>query len=135
MSGFVSLGIIPEISEYLKKRGIINPMPIQKEVIPAIFKGRNIIGRAQTGTGKTLAYLLPLVQRIKKESSSTQVIIMAPTRELSRQIYDVLSDFSKLLNVDSVGVIGGRTIENQIQKLKRNPHIIVGTPGRLIEFI
>ena len=66
MSGFVSLGIIPEISEYLKKRGIINPMPIQKEVIPAIFKGRNIIGRAQTGTGKTLAYLLPLVQRIKK---------------------------------------------------------------------
>ena len=135
MSGFVSLGIIPEISEYLKKRGIINPMPIQKEVIPAIFKGRNIIGRAQTGTGKTLAYLLPLVQRIKKESSSTQVIIMAPTRELSRQIYDVLSDFSKLLNVDSVGVIGGRTIENQIQKLKRNPHIIVGTPGRLIDHI
>lgn len=135
MSGFVSLGIIPEISEYLKKRGIINPMPIQKEVIPAIFKGRNIIGRAQTGTGKTLAYLLPLVQRIKKESSSTQVIIMAPTRELSRQIYDVLSDFSKLLNVDSVGVIGGRTIENQIQKLKRNPHVIIGTPGRLLDHV
>lgn len=75
MSGFVSLGIIPEISEYLKKRGIINPMPIQKEVIPAIFKGRNIIGRAQTGTGKTLAYLLPLVQRIKKKVQVRKLLL------------------------------------------------------------
>lgn len=135
MSSFLSLGIAPLLADALKRQGITVPTPIQEAAIPAALSGRPIIGRSQTGTGKTLAYLLPALEKVTPEEETTQVLIMTPTRELARQIFDVLSPLAKVLSIDGADIIGGRTIENQIQKLKRDPHILIGTPGRLLDHL
>lgn len=135
MTSFVALGVIPALTEVLNKQGIKVATPVQEKAIPAIFKGRDVIAKSQTGTGKTLAYLLPLVQRIQTERDEVQALILTPTRELSKQVFDVLKSLASVRGVDAADVIGGRTIENQIQKLKRNPHVIIGTPGRLLDHI
>lgn len=135
MTSFAALGVIPALTEVLNKQGIKVATPVQEKAIPAIFKGRDVIAKSQTGTGKTLAYLLPLVQRIQTEWDEVQALILTPTRELSKQVFDVLKSLASVRGVDAADVIGGRTIENQIQKLKRNPHVIIGTPGRLLDHI
>lgn len=135
MTSFAALGVIPALTEVLNKQGIKVATPAQEKAIPAIFKGRDVIAKSQTGTGKTLAYLLPLVQRIQTERDEVQALILTPTRELSKQVFDVLKSLASVRGVDAADVIGGRTIENQIQKLKRNPHVIIGTPGRLLDHI
>lgn len=135
MTSFAALGVIPALTEVLNKQGIKVATPVQEKAIPAIFKGRDVIAKSQTGTGKTLAYLLPLVQRIQTERDEVQALILTPTRELSKQVFDVLKSLASIRGVDAADVIGGRTIENQIQKLKRNPHVIIGTPGRLLDHI
>ena len=135
MTSFAALGVIPALTEVLNKQGIKVATPVQEKAIPAIFKGRDVIAKSQTGTGKTLAYLLPLVQRIQTERDEVQALILTPTRELSKQVFDVLKSLASVRGVDAADVIGGRTIENQIQKLKRNPHVIIGTPGRLLDHI
>lgn len=135
MTSFAALGVIPVLTEVLNKQGIKVATPVQEKAIPAIFKGRDVIAKSQTGTGKTLAYLLPLVQRIQTERDEVQALILTPTRELSKQVFDVLKSLASVRGVDAADVIGGRTIENQIQKLKRNPHVIIGTPGRLLDHI
>ena len=135
MTSFAALGVIPALTEVLNKQGIKVATPVQEKAIPAIFKGREVIAKSQTGTGKTLAYLLPLVQRIQTERDEVQALILTPTRELSKQVFDVLKPLASVRGVDAADVIGGRTIENQIQKLKRNPHVIIGTPGRLLDHI
>ena len=135
MTSFAALGVIPALTEVLNKQGIKVATPVQEKAIPAIFKGRDVIAKSQTGTGKTLAYLLPLVQRIQAERDEVQALILTPTRELSKQVFDVLKSLASVRGVDAADVIGGRTIENQIQKLKRNPHVIIGTPGRLLDHI
>ena len=135
MTSFAALGVIPALTEVLNKQGIKVATPVQEKAIPAIFKGRDVIAKSQTGTGKTLAYLLPLVQRIQTERDEVQALILTPTRELSKQVFDVLKSLDSVRGVDAADVIGGRTIENQIQKLKRNPHVIIGTPGRLLDHI
>lgn len=135
MTSFAALGVIPALTEVLNKQGIKVATPVQEKAIPAIFKGRDVIAKSQTGTGKTLAYLLPLVQRIQTERDEVQALILTPTRELSKQVFDVLKSLASVRGVDAADVIGGCTIENQIQKLKRNPHVIIGTPGRLLDHI
>lgn len=135
MTSFAALGVIPALTEVLNKQGIKVATPVQEKAIPTIFKGRDVIAKSQTGTGKTLAYLLPLVQRIQTERDEVQALILTPTRELSKQVFDVLKPLASVRGVDAADVIGGRTIENQIQKLKRNPHVIIGTPGRLLDHI
>lgn len=135
MTSFAALGVIPALTEVLNKQGIKVATPVQEKAIPAIFKGRDVIAKSQTGTGKTLAYLLPLVQRIQMERDEVQALILTPTRELSKQVFDVLKSLASVRGVGAADVIGGRTIENQIQKLKRNPHVIIGTPGRLLDHI
>lgn len=135
MTSFAALGVIPALTEVLNKQGIKVATPVQEKAIPAIFKGRDVIAKSQTGTGKTLAYLLPLVQRIQTERDEVQALILTPTRELSKQVFEVLKSLASVRGVDVADVIGGRTIENQIQKLKRNPHVIIGTPGRLLDHI
>lgn len=135
MTSFAALGVIPALTEVLNTQGIKVATPVQEKAIPAIFKGRDVIAKSQTGTGKTLAYLLPLVQRIQTERDEVQALILTPTRELSKQVFDVLKPLASVRGVDAADVIGGRTIENQIQKLKRNPHVIIGTPGRLLDHI
>lgn len=133
MTSFTQLGITDILSTVLKKQGLRTPTEVQAASIPHIFKGEDIITQSQTGTGKTLAYLLPLMQRIRPDISQEQALIVTPTRELARQIFDVLRPFASALGIDAADIIGGRTIENQLQKLKRSPHIIIGTPGRLLD--
>ena len=94
MNAFIKLGVIEPLAQALYQQGIKFPTVIQQASIPAIFKGKDIIGRSETGTGKTLAYLLPLVQRVDVKKGGTQVLIMTPTRELAKQIFDVLRLFA-----------------------------------------
>lgn len=116
-----------------RKKGVKTPTAVQEQAIPAVFKGLDLLAQAQTGTGKTFAYLLPSLQQIKPDLHMEQVLIMAPTRELAKQIADVAHTLAPALSVDVLNIIGGKTIENQLQKLQRHPHIIIGTPGRLLD--
>ena len=135
MDTFRSLGLSEEMIELLKKQGILRPTRIQLRAIPAALKGADVIGKSQTGTGKTLAYLLPFLHRAKPEDTGVEVLVMTPTRELARQVFDVLRPFAEALGLDGADVIGGRSIENQLRKLRRAPHFIIGTPGRLRDHI
>ena len=130
---FQSLGISPQIADMLYKQGIHEPTAVQAQAIPALFKGRDILAQAQTGTGKTYAFLLPSLQQIKTDVHMEQVLIVAPTRELAKQIADVAGTLAPALQVDVLSLIGGKTIENQLQKLQRHPQVIIGTPGRLLD--
>ncbi len=130
---FQSLGLTSDLSELLHKQGIDEPTAVQSQAIPALFKGRDILAQAQTGTGKTLAFLLPSLQQIRTEVHAEQVLILAPTRELARQIANVAATLAPSLDVDVLSLIGGKTIENQLQKLHRHPQVIIGTPGRLLD--
>lgn len=130
---FQSLGISLQIAELLHKQGINEPTAVQAQAIPAVFKGRDMLAQAQTGTGKTFAFLLPSLQQVKPDIHMEQVLIVAPTRELAKQIANVAGTLAPLLQVDVLSLIGGKTIENQLQKLQRHPHIIIGTPGRLLD--
>ena len=130
---FQTLGLVPTLCELLEKKGVKTPTAVQEQAIPAVFKGLDLLAQAQTGTGKTFAYLLPSLQQIKPDLHMEQVLIMAPTRELAKQIADVAHTLAPALSVDVLNIIGGKTIENQLQKLQRHPHIIIGTPGRLLD--
>lgn len=130
---FQSLGISLQLAELLHKQGINEPTAVQAQAIPAVFKGRDMLAQAQTGTGKTFAFLLPSLQQVKPDVHMEQVLIVAPTRELAKQIANVAGTLAPLLQVDVLSLIGGKTIENQLQKLQRHPHIIIGTPGRLLD--
>lgn len=135
MDTFISLGLSRTLADLLARGGITAPTRIQQKAIPAALKGADVIGRSQTGTGKTLAYLLPFLHRVKADDEGVQVLVMTPTRELARQVFDVLRPFAEALGLDAADVIGGRTIEIQIRKLRRSPHFIIGTPGRLLDHI
>ena len=135
MKSFQSLGIVPELIQALQKVGVKEPTPIQEKSIPLIFKGQDVIAKAQTGTGKTLAFLLPLLQRIHVDVQQEQALIIAPTRELIQQIAEEARHLGAILGVDVLPLIGGRTIEGQLQKLGRRPHVIIGTPGRLLDHV
>jgi len=139
---FESLGIIPQLLRAIDEMGFVTPMPIQAQVIPVILghtengEGRDVIGLAQTGTGKTAAFGLPLLQSVNLEKHEPQALILAPTRELCLQIASDLQDFSKYLKgISILPVYGGSSIGSQISALKRGVHVVVATPGRLIDLI
>ena len=133
MKSFKSLGVCDELIIALQKQGIKEPTPIQEQSIPVVFKGNDVIAKAQTGTGKTLAFLLPILQRVHTDVHQEQVLIIAPTRELIKQISDEAKELGSILNVDILPLIGGKTIEAQLQQLGRRPQVILGTPGRLLD--
>ena len=133
MKSFKSLGVCDELIQALQKQGIKEPTPIQEQSIPVVFKGNDVIAKAQTGTGKTLAFLLPILQRVHTDVHQEQVLIIAPTRELVKQISDEAKEIGTILNVDILPLIGGKTIEAQLQQLGRRPQVILGTPGRLLD--
>ena len=133
MKSFKSLGVCDELIQALQKQGIKEPTPIQEQAIPVVFKGNDVIAKAQTGTGKTLAFLLPILQRVHTDVHQEQVLIIAPTRELVKQISDEAKEIGAILNVDILPLIGGKTIEAQLQQLGRRPQVILGTPGRLLD--
>ncbi len=130
---FSSLHISPELCDILRNQGIHTPTAVQEQTIPPLFRGQGLLVQAQTGTGKTLAFLLPVLQQVKPAVHMEQVLIMAPTRELARQLADVAASLAPALGIDVLTLIGGKTIENQLQKLQRHPHMIIGTPGRLLD--
>ena len=137
MKTFEELGVSEEIRRAIEEMGFEHPMPVQEEVIPYLLGTRNdVIALAQTGTGKTAAFGIPLLQRIDTRIQQTQAIVLSPTRELCLQIADDLKDFSKYIpDIHVIPVYGGASIETQIRQLKKGVHIIVATPGRLIDLM
>ena len=134
---FEELGVCEEIRNAIAEVGFEQPMPVQEEVIPYLLGNRNdIIALAQTGTGKTAAFGIPLLQRTDARVKQTQALVLSPTRELCLQIADDLKDFAKYMEgINVVPVYGGTSIENQIRALKHGAQIIVATPGRLIDLM
>lgn len=137
MKTFEELGVAPEILKAITEMGYENPMPVQEEVIPYLLGTDNeVIALAQTGTGKTAAFGLPILQQIELNNTDPQSVILCPTRELCLQIADDLNDYSKYINkLKVLPVYGGSSIESQIKALKRGVHVVVATPGRLIDLI
>lgn len=134
---FEELGVSEEIRRAITELGFEQPMPVQEEVIPYLLGNRNdVIALAQTGTGKTAAFGIPLLQRIDPADRRTQALVLSPTRELCLQIADDLKDFSKYMDgINIVPVYGGASIETQIRSLRHGAQIIVATPGRLIDLM
>jgi hypothetical protein len=134
---FTDLSLPSELIAALSKQQIADPSPIQIAAIPPLVAGKDAYLRAETGTGKTLAYLLPLFTRIDPAQAATQVVIVAPTHELAIQIHRQSCELA--LNaaraIRSVLLIGGTSTDRQIDKLKAKPHVVVGSPGRIVELI
>lgn len=133
MSTFKELNLSPEIQKTLDDLGFLYPTEIQKKAIPLLLQSDKIDfhGQAQTGTGKTLAFSIPLLQRLNVAEKTPQALVVAPTRELAVQIYDTVVQISKNLNIKVALVYGGVSIENQIDSLKKGVQIVIGTPGRI----
>lgn len=138
MTTFEELGIRPDLLKAIEELGFENPMPVQEKVIPHLLDDASgdVVALAQTGTGKTAAFGLPLLQRIDASKRVPQALILSPTRELCLQIGSDLADFSKYMEkVKVLPVYGGSSIESQIRALREGVQIIVATPGRLIDLI
>jgi len=137
MKSFESLGLSRGLVESVLQIGFETPTPIQEKAIPVLLEGtRDFVGLAQTGTGKTAAFGLPLLELVDGKSRDTQALVLAPTRELGLQITSDLENFSeKFKSVNIVAVYGGSSISEQIRKVKKGAQIIVATPGRLIDLI
>lgn len=137
MKTFEELGVSPEIRKAIEELGYENPMPVQEEVIPYLLgNGNDVVALAQTGTGKTAAFGLPLIQKIDVKNCVPQALVLCPTRELCLQIAGDLTDYSKYItDLKILPVYGGSSIDSQIRSLKRGVHIIVATPGRLIDLM
>lgn len=136
-STFEELGVSGEILRAIREMGYETPMPVQEKVIPYLLGHNNdVVALAQTGTGKTAAYGLPVLQKIDTTRNEVQAVIMAPTRELCLQITDDLKDYSKYINgLHVLAVYGGASIEPQIRALKKGVQVIVATPGRLVDLM
>jgi len=137
MENFKALGIKSEFVEGLNELGIINPTEIQAQVIPLLLAGNtNLVGQAQTGTGKTAAFGLPLLHKIDPKKKHVQGLILCPTRELGQQVAKQLFRYTKYsYKIFTESVYGGEKIDKQLANLKRTTHIIVATPGRLIDLV
>lgn len=129
-NSFSDFAFSDEIKQSIVSRGYITPTPIQDKCIPALLEGKDVVGIANTGTGKTAAFLLPLINKVFNKKSEN-VLIIAPTRELALQINEEFKSFASKLKLHSVVCIGGTSLHRQIADLKRRPHFVIGTPGRL----
>lgn len=134
---FNELGMMPSLVAALAKQGITEPMPIQAEALPVLLAGKDAYLNSETGTGKTLAYLLPLFCRIDPALAATQVVVVAPTHELAIQIQRQSCDLAQNagLPIRSLLLIGGTSLPRQLDKLKKKPQVVIGSPGRILELI
>lgn len=132
---FMTLGISEDLATRLGEFGIHTPSPVQAEAIPQVLEGKDVLATSQTGTGKTLAYLLPVLQTIDIESKAVQKVILAPTQELAIQIVREGERYGAARGIRVLGLIGGASAKRQLEKLKQHPQLIVGTPGRVREMI
>ena len=132
---FEKLGVFKPLLDAIKDLGYKNPTIIQESVIPLVLQKKDIFATAQTGTGKTAAFALPLLQRLKKSvpDSGVRAVILSPTRELSIQIYEDMKQYAKYMDIQTTILVGGKDIQKQRKKLRRGVDIIIATPGRLME--
>ena len=132
--GFGCFGFGPELLQALEAIGYREPSPIQKAAIPELMLGRDLVGQAQTGTGKTAAFALPMLARLDPAERKPQVLVLAPTRELALQVADAFNSYASQLNgVRTLAIYGGADFRDQIHQLKRGVQIVVGTPGRVMD--
>ncbi|SEL50892.1 ATP-dependent RNA helicase CsdA [Kosakonia sacchari] len=133
---FADLGLKAPILEALNDLGYEKPSPIQAECIPHLLSGRDVLGMAQTGSGKTAAFSLPLLHNIDPDLRAPQILVLAPTRELAVQVAEAMTDFSKHMHgVNVVALYGGQRYDVQLRALRQGPQIVVGTPGRLLDHL
>jgi len=134
---FEELGVAEDILRAISELGYEHPMPVQEEVIPYLLGvGNDVIALAQTGTGKTAAYGLPVLQKVDPQDRRTEAVILSPTRELCLQIAGDLKDYSRYIDdLHVLAVYGGSSIESQIRALRKGAQVIVATPGRLIDLM
>ena len=130
---FYGLGIAPGIMDILKSLNFTTPTPIQRKAIPVAIEGKDIIGIAQTGTGKTIAFGIPLIQRLAQQKG--RGLVLVPTRELAMQVNETLRRLARAFSLETTVLIGGESMMLQILSLRKNPRIIVATPGRLLDHI
>lgn len=129
---FIDLSLSADVLAGLERNGFTHPTPIQEQVIPIALSGSDLIGCAQTGTGKTLAFVLPMLEKLKG-SEGIRGLILCPTREIALQTHAAIEKFSHELHLHALAVIGGRGFHSQTQGFKKHPNIIVATPGRLVD--
>ena len=135
-NGFLALDVSKEVLKALTRMGITTPTRIQQETIPPMMAGHDIIGIAPTGTGKTIAFGIPMLEYISLKETRVQELVLAPTRELALQIVQELSDLARFIpEIKVVALYGGQPMSRQITQLKRNPQIVVATPGRLLDMV
>ena len=132
---FQSLGLSEAGIQQLEKLGFTTPTTIQVQAIPELLAGRDVVGQSQTGTGKTAAFSLPMLERIDIESRAVQALILTPTRELASQVAEAIRDFSVSRRLSILTVCGGQSMERQIRELRRGVQVVVGTPGRIIDLL
>ncbi|MBD2018435.1 DEAD/DEAH box helicase [Microcoleus sp. FACHB-53] len=132
---FKSLGLSEARVNQLEKLGFTAPTTIQTQAIPEILAGRDVVGQSQTGTGKTAAFSLPILEQIDLDNRVVQGLILTPTRELASQVADAIRDFSGNRRLSVLTVCGGQSIERQIKSLQRGAQLVVGTPGRVIDLL
>ncbi|EDX74765.1 DEAD/DEAH box helicase domain protein [Coleofasciculus chthonoplastes PCC 7420] len=132
---FNNLGLSEECLHQLEKLGFDTPTEIQSQAIPELLAGRDVVAQSQTGTGKTAAFSLPMLEQIDPNARGVQALILAPTRELARQVADAIRDLTSNRRVGIVTVYGGQSIDRQIRLLQRNAQMVVGTPGRVIDLL
>ena len=132
---FKDLKISDELIDTLKKNGIKTPTPIQEESILLIKNNKDILAQSQTGTGKTLAFLIPVFDSISAKNENIQALILAPTREIAIQIYNEAEKLNKDKNINILAAYGGKDIKSQLNKLKRNIQLVIATPGRLLDHL
>ena len=130
---FSDLGLSPKILEILEKNNFVTPTPIQHQAIPVLLDGKDLVGIAQTGTGKTLAFGLPMLQHLGQ--SDGEGLILVPTRELALQADEVLQKIGRSFGLKTVVVIGGASMQRQRDALRHGPHVVIATPGRLIDIM
>jgi len=136
-NGFLDFGFNQSILNSLRNKGYKNPTPIQKAAIPELMLGRDLLGQAQTGTGKTAAFALPLIEKLADNKElNAKVLVMTPTRELATQVAESFKSYSsESSNFKTVAIYGGTDYRTQISALKRKVDVVVGTPGRIMDHI
>jgi ATP-dependent RNA helicase DeaD len=132
---FKSLGISEARANHLEKLGFSEPTAIQSQAIPHLLSGRDVVGQAQTGTGKTAAFSLPILEGIDNKIAAVQALILTPTRELAMQVAEAMRDFSADRRAQILTVYGGQSIDRQIQRLRQGVPVVVGTPGRVLDLL
>src|SRR6185295_7392295 len=132
---FTQLGLSNAVLDGIKAMGYVDPTPIQLRAIPLIMAGRDVIGSAQTGTGKTAAFALPILSQLDRHQAGPRLLVLEPTRELAAQVETAIRDFARFTDLRVAVVFGGVGYGRQLDELKRGADIIVATPGRLLDHL